>query len=88
MKISVAMAAYNGEKYIGEQIDSLLAQAESYDVDSLILHDEAGQPVPGLPGSALGENGPTVGTGNTSSGPLGHLPLEGKADGEEGGGDE
>lgn len=31
---------------------------------------------------------PTVGAGNTSSGPLGHLPLEGKADGGEGGGDE
>ena len=31
---------------------------------------------------------PTVGTFNTSSGPLGHLPLEGKADGEEGAGDE
>ena len=31
---------------------------------------------------------PTVGTGDTSSGPLGHLPLEGKADGGEGGGDE
>ncbi len=31
---------------------------------------------------------PTVGTGDTSSVPLGHLPLEGKADGETGGGDE
>lgn len=31
---------------------------------------------------------PAVGTGDTSSGPLGHLPLEGKADGGEGGGDE
>ena len=31
---------------------------------------------------------PAVGTGGTSSGPLGHLPLEGKADGGEGGGDE
>lgn len=73
---------------ISAKLDALLAQAESYDVDTLIRHDEAGQPVPGLPGSALGENGPIVGTGNTSSGPLGHLPLEGKADGGEGGGDE
>ncbi|MEE3381564.1 MAG: hypothetical protein VZQ96_06980 [Succiniclasticum sp.] len=48
---------------ISAKLDALLAQAESYDVDSLIRHDEAGQPVPGLPGSALGENGPTVGTG-------------------------
>lgn len=46
---------------ISAKLDALLAQAESYDVDSLIRHDEAGQPVPGLPGSALGENGPTVG---------------------------
>lgn len=73
---------------ISAKLDALLAQAESYDVDTLIRHDEAGQPVPGLPGSALGENGPTVGTGNTSLGPLGHLSLEGKADGGEGGGDE
>ena len=73
---------------ISAKLDALLAQAESYDVDSLIRHDEAGQPVPGLPGSALGENGLTVGTGNTSSGPLDHLSLEGKADGETGGGDE
>lgn len=73
---------------ISAKLDALLAQAESYDVDNLIRHDEAGQPVPGLPGSALGENVPTVGTGNTSFGPLGHLPLEGKADGGEGGGDE
>lgn len=48
---------------ISAKLDALLAQAESYDVDTLIRHDEAGQPVPGLPGSALGENGPTVGTG-------------------------
>lgn len=48
---------------ISAKLDALLAQAESYDVGSLIRHDEAGQPVPGLPGSALGENGPTVGTG-------------------------
>ena len=26
MKISVALAAYNGEKYIGEQIESILPQ--------------------------------------------------------------
>ena len=26
MKISVAMAAYDGEKYIGEQIESILPQ--------------------------------------------------------------
>ena len=49
---------------ISAKLDALLAQAESYDVDTLIRHDEAGQPVPGLPGSALGENGPTVGTGS------------------------
>lgn len=48
---------------ISAKLDALLAQAESYDVDTLIRHDEAGQPVPGLPGSALGENGPTLGTG-------------------------
>lgn len=48
---------------ISAKLDALLAQAESYDVDTLIRHDEAGQPVPGLPGSALGENGPTVGSG-------------------------
>ena len=63
---------------ISAKLDALLAQAESYDVDTLIRHDEAGQPVPGLPGSALGENVPTVGTGNTSSGPLGHLPPRGE----------
>lgn len=48
---------------ISAKLDALLAKAESYDVDNLIRHDEAGQPVPGLPGSALGENVPTVGTG-------------------------
>lgn len=73
---------------ISAKLDALLAQAENYDMDSLTWHDEAGQPVSGLSGSALGENVPTVGTGNTSFGPLGHLLLEGKADGEEGGWDE
>ena len=48
---------------ISAKLDALLAQAESYDMDNLIRHDEAGQPVPGLPGSALGDSGPTVGTG-------------------------
>lgn len=48
---------------ISAKLDALLAQAESYDVDSLIRHDEAGQPVPGLPGSAFGDSVPTVGPG-------------------------
>lgn len=48
---------------ISAKLDVLLAQAESYDMDNLIRHDEAGQPVPGLPGSALGDSGPTVDTG-------------------------
>ncbi|MBQ2774594.1 MAG: glycosyltransferase family 2 protein [Clostridia bacterium] len=38
MKISVAMAAYNGEKYIGEQIESILPQLR--EGDELIVSDD------------------------------------------------
>ncbi len=38
MKISVALAAYNGEKYIGEQIESILPQLR--DGDELIVSDD------------------------------------------------
>ena len=37
-KIAILLAAYNGEKYIGEQIDSLLAQAETG--WELYIHDD------------------------------------------------
>ena len=36
--ISVCMATYNGEKYIREQIDSILAQLD--DKDELIVSDD------------------------------------------------
>ena len=36
--ISVAMATYNGEKYIREQIDSILNQ--SHQIDELIISDD------------------------------------------------
>ncbi len=38
MKISVALAAYNGEKYIGEQIESILPQLR--EGDELIVSDD------------------------------------------------
>ena len=38
MKISVALCTYNGEKYIAEQLDSILNQSES--VDEIILCDD------------------------------------------------
>jgi len=68
---------------ISAKLDALLAQAESYDVDNLIRHDEAGQPVPGLPGSALGDSGPTVDTGadcHTSAAALARNDGEGGGD--------
>ena len=37
--ISVAMATYNGEKYIKQQIDSILKQ--SIQIDELIIVDDA-----------------------------------------------
>ncbi len=37
MKISVAMATYNGEKYIQKQLDSILNQ--SHKVNEIILVD-------------------------------------------------
>ena len=38
MKISVALAAYNGERYIGEQIESILS--ELHDGDEVIISDD------------------------------------------------
>ena len=38
MKVSVAMASYNGEKYIREQIESILNQTHS--IDELIISDD------------------------------------------------
>nr|WP_295972284.1 glycosyltransferase family 2 protein [uncultured Bacillus sp.] len=38
MKVSVAMATYNGEKYLNEQIDSILSQLDSE--DELIISDD------------------------------------------------
>lgn len=38
MKVSVAMATYNGEKYIQEQVDSILSQLSSE--DELIISDD------------------------------------------------
>jgi glycosyltransferase involved in cell wall biosynthesis len=38
MKVSVAMATYNGEKYINQQIDSILSQLK--DEDELIISDD------------------------------------------------
>ena len=38
MKISVAMATYNGEKYIQKQLDSILNQ--SHKVNEIILVDD------------------------------------------------
>ena len=38
MKISVALAAYNGERYIGEQIESILS--ELHDGDEIIVSDD------------------------------------------------
>lgn len=38
MKVSVAMAAYNGERYIGEQLESILAQLGSD--DEVIVSDD------------------------------------------------
>ena len=63
---------------ISAKLDALLAQA-----DNLIRHDEAGQPVPGLPGSALGDSGPTVDTGadcHTSAAALARNDGEGGGD--------
>ncbi|MGZ4160188.1 MAG: glycosyltransferase, partial [Neobacillus sp.] len=38
MKVSVAMATYNGEKYLKQQIDSILSQLSSE--DELIISDD------------------------------------------------
>ena len=38
MKISVAMAAYDGEKYIGEQIESILPQLGAG--DEVVISDD------------------------------------------------
>ena len=38
VKISVAMATYNGEKYIKEQVDSILNQTR--DIDELVISDD------------------------------------------------
>jgi glycosyltransferase involved in cell wall biosynthesis len=38
MKVSVAMATYNGDKYIKEQIDSILSQLDSE--DELVISDD------------------------------------------------
>ena len=38
MKISVALAAYNGERYIGEQIESILSELQ--DGDEIIVSDD------------------------------------------------
>ena len=38
MNISIAMASYNGEKYIGEQLDSILDDLE--EDDEIILSDD------------------------------------------------
>ena len=37
-KISVAMATYNGEKYIKEQIDSIIHQ--TVEVDEIVISDD------------------------------------------------
>ena len=38
MKISIAMASYNGEKYIGKQLDSILNQ--TVQVDEIVVSDD------------------------------------------------
>ena len=38
MKVSVAMATYNGEKYLKQQIDSILSQLSNN--DELIISDD------------------------------------------------
>jgi glycosyltransferase involved in cell wall biosynthesis len=38
MKVSVAMATYNGEKYLKQQIDSILFQLR--DGDELVISDD------------------------------------------------
>ena len=38
MKVSVAMATYNGEKYLKQQIDSILSQLSNE--DELIISDD------------------------------------------------
>ena len=39
MRVAVLMSTYNGEKYIREQIDSILEQSGNFDLDLWVRDD-------------------------------------------------